>query len=138
MKKITDIFIAALVLTSACEIMPRNTISDCKEQLRVAKNKTKTKVLVASPRIERGSRASEALILSIVLRGHSLKFKSQASNLKNKFQKLVLLALVFWFLFFILSTLVHWWQRSLQQWQVKLHQKICVRLSVPLGQVCAQ
>lgn len=32
MKTLPIIFIAALVFTTACEIMPRNTLRDCKEQ----------------------------------------------------------------------------------------------------------
>ena len=37
MKKLLTIFIGVLVFTSACEIMPRNSLSDCREQCKGSK-----------------------------------------------------------------------------------------------------
>ncbi len=37
MKLFPIIFMAAVVLTTACEIMPRNTLSDCREQCKDSK-----------------------------------------------------------------------------------------------------
>ncbi len=60
-------------------------------------------ILVASPRIERGSRASETLILSIVLRGrYNEKIEKQLYSAIEKFLHSAIVT-------FTLSTLVHLW-----------------------------
>ena len=37
MKKLLPILFATLVFTSACEIMPRNTLGDCRDQCKDSK-----------------------------------------------------------------------------------------------------